>query len=93
MKNLSVAFCLLAAAAAHAQTAGGKVDPCTLVSKAEIQEAIGVKVGDGVLNKKANQAVGFPCEFKVEPYGAVSFLVTAAGPSGSADKTRRRFRA
>jgi hypothetical protein len=71
MRNLLLLFLLLIVPAVFAQSAkvGGPktADTCTLVSKAEIQAATGVKVGDGVLNKRADAAVGLPCEFKVEP--------------------------
>lgn len=67
----------------QAQTPPGeakKIDPCSLLTKAEIQEALGQPVQDGKLNTKANQAVGSPCEYVVGDYGAFSILVKPLGP-------------
>jgi hypothetical protein len=76
-------------AIAQPQNSGGakKVDPCSLLTKVEIQEAIGKTVQDGKLNTKANAAVGLPCEFGIEPYGSVSILALPAGGSNTPDKT------
>jgi hypothetical protein len=63
-----------------------KIDPCSLLSKADIKAAVGQEVSDGKLNTKANQAVGSPCEYKVGDYGAFSILVKTAGPGENADK-------
>jgi hypothetical protein len=80
---LSVCF----AAAAASQSSPGvskNPDPCTLLTKAEIQEVIGQPVGDGKLNTMANPSVGQPCEFKVGDYGVFSLLVKTAGPGENA---------
>ena len=63
-----------------------KVDPCSLLTKAEIQEILGKPVSDGKLNTKANAAVGLPCEFTVGDYGVVSILAVEAMPSNAPDK-------
>jgi hypothetical protein len=77
-------FCFTGvAAAAGAQ----KIDPCTLLTKAEIQAAVGQNVGDGKLNAKANPAAGSPCEYVVGDYGAFSILAKTTGPGETADKT------
>jgi hypothetical protein len=69
------------AAAQEAQ----KIDACTLLTKAEVQAALGQEVGDGKLNEKANPLVGQPCEYKVGGYGAFSILVKTAAPGETAD--------
>ncbi len=76
---------LLAFPLLHAQTPQ-KVDPCSLLTKEEIQEALGKPVKDGKLNTKANPAVGIPCEYVVGDYGAFSILVKPLGPVETPDK-------
>ncbi len=81
------AYALGLAALAVCMNAGSAaIDPCTLLTRAEIQEAIGKPVKDGVPNAKANPAVGIPCDFAVEPYGSVSILAVAATPSNAAEQ-------
>jgi hypothetical protein len=63
-----------------------QIDPCSLLSKADIKAAIGQEVSDGKLNTKANQAVGSPCQYKVGDYGSFSILIKTAGPGENADK-------
>ena len=73
-----------------AQTSPGgvkKIDPCSLLTKVEIQEALGKPVQDGKLNTNANQAVGFPCEYVVGDYGVFSILVKPLGPGETPNKT------
>ena len=62
-----------------------KIDPCTLLTKAEIQEILGLPVKNGKLNTTANAAVGQPCQYVVGDYGAFSILVKTAGPGETAD--------
>ena len=69
-----------------------KVDPCSLLTKAEIQEILGKPVSDGKLNTKANAAVGLPCEFTVGDYGVVSILAIAATPSNNPDQVMAQLK-
>jgi hypothetical protein len=62
-------------------------DSCSLVTKAEIQEAVGQPVQDGKPNAKANPAVGTPCEYAIAPYGSVSVLWVKSTPGQTAEKT------
>lgn len=83
-----ISFALLALAliaSPLSAQAPAKIDPCSLLTKAEIQEILGVPVKDGKLNTTANAAVGQPCEFVVGDYGAFSILVKTAGPGETAD--------
>jgi hypothetical protein len=73
------------AGAAAAQGAQ-KIDPCSLLTKAQIQAAVGQTVGDGKSNPNANPAVGSPCQYVIGDYGAFSILVKPAGPGETADK-------
>jgi hypothetical protein len=63
-----------------------KIDPCSLLTKADIKSAVGQEVSDGKLNTTANQAIGSPCQYKVGDYGAFSILVKTAGPGENSDK-------
>ncbi len=85
---LSVFLLFAGVASAQQPESGGakKIDTCALLTKAEIQEAIGKNVQDGKLNPNANPAVGAPCEFVVEDYGAFSLLVKPVGPGETADR-------
>ena len=80
---LTIVFCFTGMSAAQGIQ---KIDACTLLTKAEIQAAIGKNVGDGKLNTKANAAVGLPCEYVVDPSGSFSILIKTAGSGENADK-------
>jgi hypothetical protein len=85
---LSVFLLFTGVASAQQPESSGakKIDTCALLTKAEILEAIGKNVQDGKLNPNANPAVGAPCEFVVEDYGAFSLLVKPVGPGETADR-------
>ncbi len=84
MRTLTLAFSalLLATLSASAQ-AGGKTNPCTLVTKAEVQEAFGTTVGDPNLNKN-NSSV---CDFLVGGMSPVNVMVGGLLPGDSMEKT------
>lgn len=64
--------------------AQGVQGPCSLVTKAEVQEAAGVAVNDCTLDP-INKSV---CHFKVGATGSdISLLVTSKRPEDSAEKT------
>ena len=65
-----------------------RFDPCALLTKAEIQEALGKPVQDGKPNPNANPAVGLPCQYVVGDFGAFSILVKATGPGETPDRVR-----
>ncbi len=65
--------------------AANRPDACSLLTKEEIQEAVGQPVQAGKLNTSANPAVGQPCEFKVGDYGVFSILSKIVGPGETAD--------
>jgi len=89
---LALPFALVfALATLHAQPPSGgaaKIDPCALLTKAEIQEVLGKPVQDGKLNTNANAAVGQPCQYVVGDFGAFSILVKPVGPGETADKVK-----
>jgi hypothetical protein len=63
-----------------------KVDPCALLTQAEIQEILGKPVQPGTMKTSANAAIGFPCQYVVGDYGAFSVLVKTAGIAETPDK-------
>jgi hypothetical protein len=76
-------FCFTGVAAAQGAQ---KIDACTLLTKAQIQAAVGQNVSDGKSNANANPAVGTSCQYVIGDYGAFSILVKAVGPGETADK-------
>lgn len=70
---------LLGSALAGTPTSG----PCSLLTKAEVQEAVGTPVSEGEVNA-INHAV---CDFKVDNLGsAINVLLTSKAPGDSAEK-------
>jgi hypothetical protein len=57
-------------------------DPCTLLSKAEIEEVLGQEVADPQPNP-GNAAI---CEFNLDDHGAVSFTVQRLDPDATLHK-------
>lgn len=58
--------------------------PCSLLTKAEVQEAVGTPVSEGAVNK-INRTV---CDFSVGDLGsAVSIMLTGKIPGDTAEKT------
>ena len=58
--------------------------PCSLLTKAEVQDAVGTPVSEGAVNT-INRTV---CDFKVDALGsAVSVMLTGKAPGDSAGKT------
>lgn len=78
MRTLIALFCsLFLSALARAQTVKPGGNPCALLTKAEVQEAVGSPVADGVPHA-GNKLV---CDFKLGGTGSlVSILLTSRGP-------------
>lgn len=60
-------------------------DPCSLLSKAEIQTIVGTTVSDGKLNS-ANVSTGPVCEYKVGGMGVLNLFVRQGNAADSPDK-------
>lgn len=73
---------LLFTALLAAQQPARKLDPCALVTKADVQQVVGKPVAD----PKPNQHNAAVCDFKAGDFGNVSFMVQAVNPTVSADK-------
>lgn len=74
---------LLVPALLAAQQPAKKLDPCALVTKADVQQIVGKTVADPKLNQ-TNKDV---CDFVAGGFGNVSFMVQAATPGVTADRT------
>ena len=74
---------LLFTALLAAQQPAKKLDPCALVTKADVQQIVGKPMADPKPNKN-NAAV---CDFKAGDFGNISFMVQAATPGVTADRT------
>jgi hypothetical protein len=59
-----------------------KVDPCALVSKADIEQAVGSSAGD----PKPNASNAAVCDFKVGDYGTVGLMTQRSRPGETPDK-------
>jgi hypothetical protein len=73
--TLASAFGLLLAAAASAQPA--KLDPCALVTQAEVKAALGMEIGALKINTMMGAAAGTLCDFQVGDIGAGGILLRA----------------
>ena len=76
-----VLFSTMAVAQVTNPAMAGRVDTCRLVTKAEVQLAVGLPVAD----PKPNASNPALCDFKVGDYGVVGFAVQPNRP-GEADK-------
>jgi hypothetical protein len=85
MRILPLASCIIFVSSfVLAQPAGQGLSPCALVTKAEVQEAVGAAVSDGLANP-TNKLV---CDFKIGATGSsVSLLLTRKAAADSAEKT------
>lgn len=79
----------LAATLLDAQSSSGganKIDVCSFLTKAEIQEVFGKPVKDGKLSTSANLAAGDFCGYVVGDYGMFSLLVKSLRPGETQTK-------
>lgn len=85
LASAAVALFLFAAVAAAQPTPAGakKLDPCTLVSKADVQLVVGQNVA-GPTPNKSNAAV---CDVKVGDYGSLGFAAQQQRPGETPDAT------
>ncbi len=74
---------LLVPALLAAQQPAKKLDPCALVTKADVQQIVGKTIADPKINKN-NAAV---CDFAVDGFGNVSFMTQASTPGVTAERT------
>jgi hypothetical protein len=79
-----IAFIFLPAASAAEKA----IDPCALLTLAEIQEALGTPVQAGKLKTNANPAAGADCTFVVADYGSFNILLKPLGYSETPERIK-----
>lgn len=67
------------------------IDPCSLLTLAEIQEALGQPVQAGKLNAGVNPAVGSNCNYIVADYGSFNVLLKPLGYSETPERIKAQF--
>jgi hypothetical protein len=73
---IAVFACLVSPALASAQAPGKGADACTIVSKVEIEQALGLKLKDGVKDPKMqNAGVLSSCDYGAGANGQVGVLL------------------
>ncbi len=76
-------FAAVASAGQPAPAGAKKLDPCALVSKADVQLVVGQNVA-GPTPNKSNAAV---CDFKIGDYGGLGFAAQQQRPGETPDMT------
>jgi hypothetical protein len=84
--TLASAFSLLLAVAATAQPA--KLDPCGLLTQAEVKAALGMEVGTLKINTTMGAAAGTLCDFQVGDIGAGGILLRTLSAVETPQKIR-----
>lgn len=67
------------------------VNPCSLLTLAEIQEALGQPVKPGTLKTQTNPAAGADCTFVVADYGSFNILLKPLGYSETPERIKAQF--
>jgi hypothetical protein len=87
------AILFVSAVTGAAQTAGAAkpVDPCALLTQAEIQQALGKPVQPGKLKANASPEAGSDCTFVVADYGMFDILVKPLSLSETPARIKAEF--
>jgi hypothetical protein len=85
MRLITISLCsVLSCLSVAAQSAKPGLGPCALLTKAEVQDAVGAAVSDGVVNSH-NKSV---CDFAVGATGSsISLMLTDRSSADSAERT------
>jgi len=67
------------------------IDPCTLLTQAEIQAALGKPMQAGKLNAGVNPAVGSNCNYIVADFGSFNVLLKPLGYSETPERIKAQF--
>jgi hypothetical protein len=67
------------------------VDPCSLLTQAEIQEILGKPIQAGKLNAGVNPAVGSNCNYIVGDFGSFNVLIKPLGYSETPERIKAQF--
>ena len=71
--------------------AGKTIDPCSLLTLAEIQEALGNPVKAGTLKTHSNPAAGSDCTFVVGDFGSFNILIKPVGAGETPERIKSQF--
>src|SRR5512137_1294456 len=88
MRTLTVATALLLAFVAVASAQSAKLDPCALVTQAEVKAALGMDVGALKINATMGAAAGTLCDFQVGEIGAGGILLRTLSAVETPQKIR-----
>jgi hypothetical protein len=86
MRILSLASALVLFLAAVALAQPARLDPCGLLTHAEIKAALGMEVSKPAINTKMNPAGGTLCEFTAGEIGAGGIILRTMGSSETVQK-------
>ena len=86
-----IALALITAPAAKLAGAEKAVDPCSLLTLAEIQEAFGTPVQAGKLKIHATPAAGADCNFVVADFGSFNILLKPAYAGQTPEQIKAQF--
>jgi hypothetical protein len=67
------------------------VDPCSLLTQAEIQEALGKPVQAGILKTNATPAAGATCNFVVGGFGSFNILLKPTYAGQTPEQIKAQF--
>jgi hypothetical protein len=92
MRELGLAAAVFSffVSAGVAQTGAKSIDPCALLTKAEVQQVLGTDVGDGKFNPK--NGAGPTCQFTVGGFGQLSLMARPARPDEIPDQMVSEFK-
>ena len=88
MRTLTLVAALLLGFAAAASAQSAKLDPCALVTQAEVKAALGMDVGALAINTTMGAAAGTLCDFKVGDMGAGGILLRTLSAVETPQKIR-----
>jgi hypothetical protein len=86
-----IALVLIPAPAAKLAGAEKTVDPCSLLTVAEIQEALGKPVQAGKRNAGVNPELGFNCNYIVGDFGSFNILLKPMYAGETPERIKAQF--
>jgi hypothetical protein len=88
MRRLTLAVVLLLTFATATSAQPAKLDPCALVTQAEVKAALGMEVGALKINTTMGSAAGTLCDFQVGDIGAGGILLRTLSAVETPQKIR-----
>ena len=69
----------------------GVDDPCKLLTKSEVEAAVGRPVSDGKTEPGATPAAGSSCTYDIPPYGTLNILIRPLSSIETPEKIKNAF--